>query len=181
MKKQMLAVLGLLLFTCVSYAQPISSAEVAPIQKAALEAVKTLPQDYTFSALYQAVEDILTANAKTVLENTAKEGKNAPASLQSSEEFAITRLGEVILARRAYKKTIARNQELLLAFKKAGSALEKQSVRFDAANPHHIQLVSVQLAKIRQAAQKQQEERSQKMLKIWLQGMQNITDYGIKY
>lgn len=181
MKKQITAVLGALFFTCAAYAQPAPITEVTPLQKAALQATKTLPKDYTFSALYQAVEKILEDNAKNTLANFVTKDNTVPSFLQTSEEYAVSRLGEVITARRAYKKIQQRNQQLLQAFAKTGEALNKKGIRFDASNHGHINLVLTQLRQMRKQEQQAAAKRSEAMLKVWLQGVQNITDYGIKY
>lgn len=182
MKKQILAVLGMLFFSCAAVAQPAPvSAELNPIYHAALKASETLPQEHSFADLYQAVEKILEDNAQTVLESTAKVLEKQNPFLQGTEEMAITRLSESLMARSSYTRTQKRNKELLKAFERAGKRLEEKSITFNASNSKHMFLVQQELNKLREEQKQAKEKRAKERLMMWLKGLQDITNYGIKY
>lgn len=181
MKKQIIAVFGLLIFSCAAFAQPAPvSAELNPIKNAALKASQTLPQEYSFSDLYQAVEKILEENAQSILDSASNFLAKQHPCLQGTEEFAVMRLSENMMARSSYKRVQKRNQELLQAFEQAGKILEKDGVVFDASNSKHMFLVQTQLNKMREAAKKQKAQRAQARMQMWLEGLQNISKYGLK-
>lgn len=182
MKKQLLAVLGILFFSCAAVAQPAPvSAELNPIYHAALKASKTLPQEYSFADLYQAVEKILEANAQSVLESTAQVLEKQNPFLQGTEEMAITRLSESLMARSSYTRMQKRNKELLKAFERAGKILEKDGLVFNPTNGKHMFLVQQELHKLREEVKQAKEQQTKERLLMWMKGLQNITNYGIKY
>ena len=182
MKKQLFAVLSMLFFTCAAMAQPAPvSAELNPLKQAAQQASKTLPQGYTFSDLYKAVKDILETNAQSTLNSAADALAKQNPFLQGTEEFAMMRLSESMLARSNYKRMQSRNRELLKAFKAAGELLEKDGIVFNADNKHHLYLVQVQLNKMRQAVKDAKDQRTKKFFKLWMKSLENAGKYGIKY
>ena len=181
MKKQIIAVFGLLIFSCAAFAQPAPiSAELTPIKNAALKAVRTLPQGYSFADLYQSVEKILEENAQAILESATNVLDKQHPYLQGTEEFAIMRLSESMLAHSSYKRMQKRNQELLKAFSQAGKLLEKDGIVFDAANNRHMFLLQTQLNQMREAIAQEKAQRTKAFLKMWLDGLQNTSKYGHK-
>ena len=98
----------------------------------------------------------------------------------SSLAFAIMRLSESMLAHSSYKRMQKRNQELLKAFSQAGKLLEKDGIVFDAANNRHMFLLQTQLNQMREAIAQEKAQRTKAFLKMWLDGLQNISKYGHK-